>query len=269
MNLDEITRQDWLDFVRSLPAASVDLIATDPAYPSLMKWQGIGTTARMGMGRKGTTAADLENKFFPVMDALDLPDMMQEFYRVLKPGGHAYVMCNEETERDLYNYSVVEGVWDSYKVGGVVLPAYRKLVWVKRNAGMGYPFLHRYECVAFLFKGTMFNREGQAVKRRRLNVDGVPDVLTYSELRGDKAQFPTQKPDEMFEDFIAWSTQPGDIVLDPFCGSGTTARAAKRLGRHFLTCDIWDRAIEVATRRVGEVEFGEVVAMQQRRMAFV
>lgn len=260
--LDMVVQADWLDFVRSLPGDSVDLVATDPAYPSMLKWQGIGTTARMGMGRAGSGADDIEGKFFPVMDARDLPDLAQEVYRVLKPGGHAYIMADDETERLLYEYAVTERVWPFYVSQGVVIPPYRRLVWAKRNAGMGYPFMRRYENVVFLFKGLTWNRDGLATQRRLTNVKGLPDVLTYSELRGKAAEFPTQKPVEMFEDFVRWSSQPGDIVLDPFCGSGTTAIAAKRLGRRFLTCDVWGRAIETANRRLADG-----VAAEQQRIA--
>lgn len=262
MDLNYVDNCDWLEYVNQIPTGSVDLIVTDPAYPSLFKWLGIGTTARMGMGKAGSGSDALDDKFFPVMDARDLPDMLQEFYRVLKPGGHAYIMSNEDTERDLWHYGVEEGVWPWYVSQGVQIPPCQRLVWVKRNAGMGYPFLRRYEFVTFFFKGTVMNRAGFWTKRKLTNKLGIPNVIEHQEIKGKAQLFPTQKPDVMAEDFIRWSSQPGDVVLDPFCGSGWTARAAKRLGRHFLTCDIWPRAIELARSRVEAVEFGEALEVE-------
>ena len=66
---------------------------------------------------------------------------------------------------------------------------------------------------------------------------------------------PTQKPQELFEYLINSSTHPGDIVVDPFVGSGTTAVAAANTGRHFICGDISAEYVEIARRRLS-TEFG-------------
>jgi site-specific DNA-methyltransferase (adenine-specific) len=70
-------------------------------------------------------------------------------------------------------------------------------------------------------------------------------------------QHPNQKPDGLVANFIEWTTVLGDLVLDPFMGSGTTLRAAKDLGRKAIGIDIEERYCEIAARRLSQ----EVLAL--------
>lgn len=79
------------------------------------------------------------------------------------------------------------------------------------------------------------------------------DVWEIPALRGNQPEavgYPTQKPLALYERIIRASSNAGDIVLDPFCGSGTTAVAAERLGRQWLAMDIWDGAYEMLVKRL-------------------
>ena len=81
------------------------------------------------------------------------------------------------------------------------------------------------------------------------------DVWEIPALRGNQPEavgFPTQKPLALYERIIRASSNAGDFVLDPFCGSGTTAVAAERLGRQWLAMDIWDGAFEMLCMRLTE-----------------
>ena len=66
----------------------------------------------------------------------------------------------------------------------------------------------------------------------------------------ERVGYPTQKPVALYERIIAASSNPGDVVLDPFCGCATTAVAAERLGRRWITMDIWDKARDVVMGRL-------------------
>ena len=77
--------------------------------------------------------------------------------------------------------------------------------------------------------------------------DDIPG-LTFNSL--ENTGWPTQKPLELLDRVIETSSNPGDLVFDPFCGSGTTAMSAKRLGRRWLTCDRESDAVEIARDRV-------------------
>ena len=241
--VDSIVVEDCLTMLRGVPDESIDLIATDPAYESLMRWKGVGTTARMGLGRAGSGSDD-ESKFFTVFPNADIPDMVQEFYRVLKPSTHCYIMCDFETLRILYNCAITEGVFAPVGYGGR-FDACKPLIWDKAAIGTGYTYRQQYEFVFMLWKGP---------KKRKLNDLSIPDVLRYKRVWGKEKLVPTQKPVELFEVLIRQSTQPGEIVLDPFMGSGTTAIAAKRTGRHYLGCDVNEHFVRLAQQRLEQVQ---------------
>ncbi len=69
----------------------------------------------------------------------------------------------------------------------------------------------------------------------------------------ERSEYPTQKPVTLLERLIETSTNPGDLVLDGFIGSGTTAVAAQRLGRRWIGCDINKGAIQTTAKRIQEL----------------
>ena len=72
----------------------------------------------------------------------------------------------------------------------------------------------------------------------------------------ERTGYPTQKPESLLARIVRASSNRGDMVLDFFCGSGTTGAVAKRLGRRFLLVDDNLAAIEIATRRLAEIDPG-------------
>ena len=72
----------------------------------------------------------------------------------------------------------------------------------------------------------------------------------YNKGRGEYVGYPTQKPLALYERIIRASSNPGDIVLDPFCGCATTPIAAERLGRQWVGMDIWDKAYQMVLDRL-------------------
>lgn len=87
---------------------------------------------------------------------------------------------------------------------------------------------------------------------RRLDDLGIPDVLdeptisTYIEAKRIRGGYPTEKPVEVSDVFIEQSSKPGDLVVDPFCGSGSVGRAALAAGRRFLGADTAPSAVSLA-----------------------
>ena len=61
----------------------------------------------------------------------------------------------------------------------------------------------------------------------------------------ERVGYPTQKPAALYARIVAASSNPGDVVLDPFCGCATTLIAAQQLDRHWLGIDIWPTAIDL------------------------
>ena len=81
-------------------------------------------------------------------------------------------------------------------------------------------------------------------------VDDVWDIPILNSSAKERTGFPTQKPLALYERIIRASSNPGDIVLDPFCGCATTPVAAERLGRQWAGMDIWDGALAVVRQRM-------------------
>jgi site-specific DNA-methyltransferase (adenine-specific) len=77
-----------------------------------------------------------------------------------------------------------------------------------------------------------------------------PAMLANTPLRRESTGYPTQKPLKLLDRIVRASTREGGLVLDPFCGSGTTLAAAAALGRPFAGCDVGDLAIETTSRRL-------------------
>src|SRR5262249_11763712 len=121
---------------------------------------------------------------------------------------------------------------------------WKPLVWDKKTIGMGYHYRARYELILFFEKG-----------KRRLNDLGVADVISVPRIhRG----YPAEKPAAVSEILINQSSQPGEVVADPFMGSGSVGVCALRLGRRFLGNDLNPDAVRLSASRLQELGTGRV-----------
>jgi site-specific DNA-methyltransferase (adenine-specific) len=119
---------------------------------------------------------------------------------------------------------------------------WKPLVWDKRTIGMGYHYRARYEFILFFEKG-----------KRRLADLGIPDVISVPRIhRG----YPAEKPAAVSEILISQSSQPGNVVADPFMGSGSVGVAAARLGRRFIGTDLNPDAVRLSGQRLREFGAG-------------
>ncbi len=78
------------------------------------------------------------------------------------------------------------------------------------------------------------------------------DIYRIGNTANERTGYPTQKPLALYERIIGASSNPGDIVLDPFCGCATTPIAAERLGRQWVGMDIWDGALDAVRQRMAD-----------------
>lgn len=126
-------------------------------------------------------------------------------------------------------------------------------VWVKTNAGQGSFYRSQHELVAVFRVGDashLNNIELGRHGRNRSNVWHYPGVNTFRKGRlDDLKSHPTVKPVALVADAIKDCTRRGDIVLDTFCGSGTTILAAERVGRRARALEIDPRYVDVSIRR--------------------
>lgn len=225
---------DCITFLRTIADASVDLVCTDYAYESLEKHRAHGTTTRL----KQSDASS--NEWFEVFRNNRVPELMVELHRVMKKDAHAYFLSDQETMMKVVEpMGTAAGfhfwkflVWVKTKGvdTGEVLDLERDLHPDKVAIGMGYHWRSSMEVISFLEKG-----------KRKLNNLGWPDVLPAPRIRNG---YPTEKPVSLLRTLIENSTEPGDVVLDPFGGSWSCGEAALRSGRNFLGCDIKPSRLE-------------------------
>jgi len=210
--VNKIIRGDCREILPRLPDESVDLLLTDPPY---------GMRYRAKAGSRPIVGDDDLSWFGPVI---------RECYRVLRPNTHAYLFCNEYGLATFREEMAAAG----FKVK-------RLLVWVKdqHTAGdLAGDYANRTEYLLFGHKG-----------RRLLNGHRDANVLFFKRA-GRRRDHPTEKPEDMLRYLIQKSSAPGELVLDPFAGSGTTCRAAKDLGRRFIGIEIDPAYAARARRRV-------------------
>lgn len=223
-----VVQSDAVEWLRTLPPESVDLVVTDPAYESLEKHRAHGSTTRL--------VAD----WFPTVPNAYFEQLFAEFHRVLVPNSHCYVLCDQETMFAIKPMGEAAG-----------FKFWKPLVWEKQKMGMGYHYRATYEFVLFFEKG-----------KRRLNSLSVKDVLSFPRVGGGQfsenwrekraekgTAYPTEKPVGLLEVLVQQSSQPGELVIDPFVGSGSTGEAALRNERRFAGSDLTERGALLARAR--------------------
>jgi site-specific DNA-methyltransferase (adenine-specific) len=150
--------------------------------------------------------------------------------RILKPDAHAYIFCSHH-HLDVFLSTVKKH-----------LPYKNLLVWNKKNGGMGDlrgDYSPQTEFIIFCSNG-----------KRKLNGKRDPNVLEFK--RSGNKLAPTQKPVELIEYLIGKSSKEGEIVLDPFAGSSTTAIAAMLTNRNWLMMEKDQYYYNVSRERIGE-----------------
>ena len=198
-----------------MPDESVDAIVTDPPY---------------GINYISQTGAKIKNDQAPFIWFL------YDAFRVLRSGSS--IIC-------FTRWDVEQTFIDAMKLAGFRVKS--EVIWDKVYYGMGdtkAAFSPSHENVVFAIKGK-YSFPG---KRPR-------DVITFSKLGSAQMIHPTEKPVGLLTNLISAVTKPGDLILDPFAGSGSTLVAAKKTGRRFIGVELDDEYYEKAWQRIeGAVE---------------
>jgi site-specific DNA-methyltransferase (adenine-specific) len=222
--LFDLSVLDAVEWLRAQPAESLDLVITHPAYESLEKHRAVGTTTRLKHS-KGSS-----NDWFAVFPNARFAELFDEAFRVLKRNTHLYLFCDAET--------MFVARPEAERAG---FRFWKPLVWDKKTIGMGYHYRARYEFILFFEKG-----------KRRLNDLGIADIISVPRVhRG----YPAEKPPAVSEVLITQSTVAGELVADPFMGSGSVGVAALRAGRRFTGTDLNPQAVRLTADRLRQ--FGD------------
>lgn len=215
-----------MEYMRTLEDESIDLILTDPPYP---------TTSRGHAGNSGGMLQKEINKKGKVFEHnnIDCTEYAPEFYRVLKEGSHCYVMTNHINLIKMLNVFTDCG-----------FHFIKSLVWNKGNKIMGQYYMSQFEYILFFRKGY----------GKKINNCGTADILSVPNKKtkdeNGKNIHDTEKPVELMKILIENSTQKGDIVLDPFVGVGATALACIESERNYIGIELDENYYNIANERV-------------------
>ena len=252
---------DNLSLLSQMGTETIDLIATDPPFNT-------------GREREGL-AGSFDDRFKNTEEYIKwMRERVIEMHRVLKPTGSIYLHCDSKASH------YIKGLMD--KIFG--MGNFRnELVWC--YTGPGSPrmrqFNRKHDNIFWYSKGKKWTFNGDDIRvphasgglhaggfgkgGRRPEDDyyrnrgKIPETWwskfsPVGRLKDERTGYPTQKPIELYERIIKASSNEGDVVLDPFCGSGTTLIAAEQLGRQWIGIDSSKDACQTAQKRFSNIE---------------
>jgi modification methylase len=247
---DEVLVGDCIEVMARLPAGSVDLVFADPPY----NLQLGGELLRPNNSRvDGVEEAWDRFAGFAEYDHFTRA-WLEGARRLLKPDGALWVIGSYHNIyrvgailQDLGFWMLNDIVWRKTNPmpnfrGRRFTNAHETLLWCSRAQDSRYTF--NYEAMKAL------NDELQMRSDWHIPLCGGPERLK----RDGKKAHPTQKPEALLHRVLLASTRPGDLVLDPFFGSGTTGAVAKRLGRRCIGIERDRGYAKLARERIAAVE---------------
>lgn len=207
---------------REVELAIADGVFTDPPYRLTSGGKG-----KAGEGIMRGWLTDYDNKGAPVTCDIEWPEVMALIARQLADPADAYVFANDKNIREALNAAHDAG-----------LRFHNMLVWDKVAAIPNRWYMKNCEFVAYLYKGNA----------RTILDPSCKQLMRVAQV--DESAHPTEKPVGLMRCYIENSTAPGELVLDPFMGTGTTGVAALRSGRRFEGVEVEPRWFDVACRRI-------------------
>ena len=250
--IDTILKGDCVAALEKLPEHSIDTIFADPPYNLQLNGD---------LHRPDQSKVDAVDDHWDRFDDFAAYDAFTRAWllacrRVLKPEGTIWVIGSYHNifrvgaaMQDLGFWILNDVVWRKTNPmpnfrGRRFQNAHETMIWASRDANA---------------KGYTFNYEALKAANDdvQMRSDWLFPICTGGERlkdgNGDKVH-PTQKPEALLARVMMSSTRPGDVVLDPFFGSGTTGAVARRLGRHFVGCEREQTYIDAAQARIAAVE---------------
>lgn len=248
--IDTILVGDCIDHMNALPAGSVDLVFADPPYNLQLE---------QGLTRPDQSRVDGVDDDWDKFDSFAHYDAFTRAWlaaarRVLKPDGAIWVIGSYH---NIFRVGAALQDLDFWLLNDVI--------WRKANPMpnfRGTRFTNAHETLIWASKSqssrVTFNYEQlkQANDDVQMRSDWLFPICTGSERlkdADDEKLHPTQKPEALLYRVISATTKPGDVVLDPFFGTGTTGAVAKKLGRHFIGIEREDTYVAGALKRIATI----------------
>lgn len=226
-----IKQGDCLELLKELPDNSIDLVVTDCPYKVISG----GTKSKWKSGYPTSVLNKNDGKIFDHND-IELSDWLPEVYRVLKDNSDFYCMINVLNINELLTIAKATG----FKLHNI-------LVWEKNTANANRWYMKNGEFTCYFYKG----------EAKTINNPGSKQIHQFNNIIGTKVH-PTEKPVELMELYVTNSSNEGDIVLDPFGGSGSTLVAAKKHNRRYIGFEIDEKYYNIMKERLEGVKQEEV-----------
>ena len=248
--LNQVVLGDCVQVMNALPPKSVDLVFADPPYNMQLGGE---------LWRPDMTKVDA------VTDPWDKFKSFAEYDAFTR----AWLTAARRVLKDTGTLWVIGSYHNIYRVGAVLMDVgywvLNDVVWVKNNPTpqmKGTRFCNAHETLLWAKKSAdqkKYTFHYHALKAgnddKQMRSDWHLPLCSGGEreTRDGKKAHATQKPEALMHRVIAATTNPGDIILDPFCGTGTTAAVAKKLGRNYITIDREAAYVEVAGVRLANI----------------
>lgn len=240
--INKIIRGDSNNILKEIPDKSINLILCDPPY-----W-----------GMKEELLDHIPKTFEDYLKWYE--KWLKEAYRVLTDDGSLYVFVPplEFAETHL----LIKRYFHQKQV----------ISWIKPNVMIRQPttrnYLPKVEFVGFYIKGERYIWNRLTKKYGLQKSCNFAIVPTIHRSVGEGTDHPTQKPLKLCAKFIYASSNEGDIVLDPFCGSGTTLAAAKALNRRFIGIEIQSKYCRISKSRIGQITLNDIFEDKPKNALF-
>ena len=218
MEKNKIYKIDCMIGMDKLENNSVDMIITDPPYTS--------PTVHAFGRKKINKLSDL------AIQEYYFSQIKNKFERILKPNAPVIIFCD-----DVY-CAVLMGLFYEWQQKNII-------IWDKGRIGMGNPFRKQHEFIFYANRGS--------IKLNKESLTHIPSIIK-SPIK--KQYHGAEKPVELIETLINGLTKKGDLILDPFIGSGTTAKACISSKRNYIGFELEDEYIDICNDRLKDVDGG-------------
>lgn len=236
MELNVIHNESCLEGLKKIPDASVDMLFTDPPYYQYR--------AQNMQGLKNHKDVVTEFEFDDFKSEEEylqfLENVLAECYRVCKPGAAGYLWCGDDFVS--YLNRIIEHAGFQF----------RKVIhWHKTNP---FPAIYTRKMYANSMELLIHFSKGSPKTWNHKPVNQMHNFIESPICMGkERTMHKTQKPLKVCIPFIEISSNPGDLILDPFIGSGTTAVAAKMLNRNYIGFEINPEFSKIADQRLNQL----------------
>jgi len=244
MTQAQIIHGDCLELMKAIPDNSVDMIWTDPPYGNnnnngdlIHRWE-----VALGKSCDESDARPIYNDSQEGME-LALRGMLKQAGRILCKD---CCCCCCGGGGPTPTFARV-AMWLDEKP----MQFFHAVVWDKGGLGMGWRYRRNYEFVMIAHR-----RGGRLSWAHEGCGTETANVVRIGKIIPSKEEHPTPKPVELIEHFLRLHTQPGDLVLDPFCGSGPVGVACVRMGRRFIGFELDLHWAMVARERIRAAQEG-------------